>query len=141
MMFSNSKRADAMINSAMLIRGGFEENARATEELSHIIAAEGKANRNVRNRVDLSLAEYERLKAELEKAQQAERYWESIYVKMGLPKLIEATVIPDSVKVFTDIDPCKMKKYVSIHFAIENDGQAYLDRMDESGYLQRGTQL
>jgi len=140
-MFSNSKRAEAAICAAEMIRSGQEINARATEELSHIIAAEGKANRNVRNRVDISLAEYERLKAELEKAQQAERYWESIYVKMGLPKLIEATVIPDSVKVFTDIDPIELRKYVSIHFAIENDGQAYLDRMDEGGYLQRGTRL
>lgn len=132
-MFSNSRSAEAFISAAEIIRNGYEKSARATENLAQTISDEGKLNRRACDRVDISLADYENLKRRLDRAEQAERYWESIYVKMGLPKLTEAKVIQESLKVYTNISPLDFKKSVTVHFEIEEDGKAYLDRLDEIG--------
>lgn len=86
-----------------------------TNQLKSISEAEIKS----KDRVDISLEEYERLKTDLQFFREFSDTLNALFMKMGIPCDVINKIIPESVKVASCADYDRFLKHFRIEFSVD----------------------
>ncbi len=85
------------------------------EKLQSISQADIKA----KDRVDISLSEYLRMREELESTQRDLRHCREMLCMMGIPAEVLPAIKSDSIRVSTYKDPCAYKSLYQVIFEVD----------------------
>lgn len=98
-------------------------NAKSKAMLARKIESISQAEIKSKDRVDISLEEYERLKSEVKRLSERERALMSVIERFKIPADVLDYILPDSVKIYTcaDMDFMNDLQHYRIEFSIPRD--------------------
>lgn len=92
--------------------------ARSNRQLSNNIREISEREIESKNRVNISLSEYECLKEENERLSRENRFFETCLIRLGIPP--DLPIIQDSIKRYYCRDPIGFKDGVRIEFKFDS---------------------
>lgn len=104
---------DRSEQAARIVNRGLEKFG---DKLQSISEAEIKS----KDRVDITLKEYEQLKDNVRKYEERCRKMGSMIMQMGIPYEVIEHIIPGSIDVATCDDPCNFKRRYRVEFDVED---------------------
>jgi hypothetical protein len=107
-----------------------QDNSRGILEASARMASEMRQDREsrekiaekeikARDRVDITLEEYENMKQKIKKLENENHYFKVLFDRIEIPW--DKKIIPDSVRVYQDDDPMNFTRQYKILFDIDRD--------------------
>jgi hypothetical protein len=96
-----------------------ETLSKATKELGEKFESISQAEIRSKDRVDIPLSEYLRMKDELEHTSRALRHARALIATMGIPAEIISAIDPDSVCVYTNEDLRDFKRHYQVRFSVD----------------------
>jgi hypothetical protein len=98
-----------------------QNNDRVIKEMGNKIGEKIDGLLAVKDRVDISLAEYERLKNNVKQYEDSLRKMGELITRMGIPVEVIESIIPDSVAVYHNNDPIEFKRHYCVKFDVYDD--------------------
>ena len=95
-----------------------ESQEKFVEQLKTISEAEIKS----KDRVDITLTEYERLKDNTRKYEERCRKMGAMIMRLGIPDKVIDLIDNESIEVFTSEDPIRFKTHYQIRFTADHYG-------------------